>query len=202
MIINIDLHGREVAVVGDGKDAIYRAKKMASDGAKVTIFSDVIQREDLIQGSEAGPWEAISIEPSRAILTKRFLRGDRLAKFSMVVATDRVASVNVELERRSRRFNILLNTLDEPATCNFSHVAVKEPIPGVEIAISTGGRSPAFASHLSRKINSTIGEVDREVFDAFVSVRQEVKLQGRSTFEVNWKEIAAEIEARYRRQVA
>ncbi len=202
MIINLDLVGRAIAVVGDGSDAIYRAKKMAAEGALVTIFSDVINHAMLDETSANPAPSTIKFKGAGEIFTKGFLRRDPIARFSMIVATDRNNEVNLKLAARTSRYNILLNTLDEPATCNFSHVAVKEPISGVEIAISTGGRSPAFASHLSRKINSTIGEVDREVFKAFVEVRQEVKRQGRSTFEVNWKEIAAEIERRHIQEVA
>ncbi|MDA8197489.1 MAG: hypothetical protein M0019_09850 [Actinomycetota bacterium] len=202
MIINLDLRGKKIAVVGDGSDAIYRAKKMASEGAEVTIFSDVVD-QTLIRASndEANKFN-ITIEPANAIFARDLLRRERLSNFAMIVATDRNVEINTKLERRSRRYNILLNTLDEPATCNFSHVAVKEPIQGVEIAISTGGQSPAFASHLARKIEANIGEVDKEVFKAFVTIRQEVKRQGRSTFEVNWKEIASEVEARYHHQIA
>lgn len=202
MIINLDLVGRAIAVVGDGSDAIYRAKKMAAEGAFVTIFSDVIDHAMLDETCASPAPSTIKIKRAGEIFTKGLLRRDPIAQFSMIVATDRNNQVNLKLAARTRRHNILLNTLDEPATCNFSHLAVKEPIAGVEVAISTGGRSPAFASHLSRKINSAIGEVDHEVFKTFVEVRQEVKRKGRSTFEVNWKEIAAEIERRHSQQVA
>ncbi|MDA8277872.1 MAG: hypothetical protein M0Z45_06735 [Actinomycetota bacterium] len=202
MIINLDLKGRKIAVVGDGSDAIYRAKKMASEGASVTLFSDVVTVGALEESPTDRQSSSIKIEPAKKIFGRTIFARKRVADFTMIVATDRKNDINIELAKRARRYNILLNTLDEPATCNFSHVAVKEPIPGVEVAISTGGRSPAFASHLARKINSTIDEIDHEVFEAFVEARQEVKSQGRSTFEVDWKEIAAEIERRHRQKVA
>ncbi len=173
MMISLELKDRTVLVIGSNSEAVCRAKKLSDEGAKVTIVSTY----DPMLGTRL---EGVnfSYQPKLRVHT---IRGAFL-----VVATDGNKAINKWLCKKSRKFGFLLNTLDEKATSNFYHVAVRRIDPRIEIAVSTNGASPAFASRLSTRLANQVGIEDIEVLDTFIATRGLLKSSGRSTFDFDW----------------
>ena len=68
---------------------------------------------------------------------------------SIVVAATSLREVNSEVFKQARLRNVLCNAVDDPENCDFYYPAVVNR-GDLQIAISTGGRSPALAQRLSR----------------------------------------------------
>ena len=173
MMVSLDIKDRAVLVIGSGSEAVSRSKALSSEGARVTLVST----SDPSLGTQLGGVN-FSYQPR--------LRARNLKGVFLVIATDRDRVINEWLFKKSKRRKFLLNTLDEKSSSNFYHVATRRVHPSVEIAVSTNGASPAFASRLSTRLASQVGSEDIAVLDAFISARRQLRSHGQSTFDFDW----------------
>ena len=176
MIVSIELTGKKVFVIGNSPESYQRAASARLQGATVS-----------------------HIRPSDA----RWLRGRRSAKprlhprslrgAFLVIATDRDHDLNAWLYRRASRYGYLLNTLDERDTCTFTHVAVRRPHPEIEIAVATGGSSPAFAAVLAEHLAQRTTEADLVVYESFKAFRSQLRKNSVATFGFDWTGLDREV---------
>jgi precorrin-2 dehydrogenase/sirohydrochlorin ferrochelatase len=75
--------------------------------------------------------------------------------FLVVAATNR-AEVNEAVFREAQRRGVLCNAVDDPSRCDFYYPAVVRR-GELQIAISTGGLSPALAQRLRRDLELQFG---------------------------------------------
>src|SRR5205823_3614563 len=87
-----------------------------------------------------------SVRVERRPFTPSDLDGALLA----FAATDSRA-VNAAVAEAARSRRVLVNIADDPAACDFT-VPAQVRRRNVTVAISTGGRSPAFARHLREQL--------------------------------------------------
>ena len=173
MMISLDLKDMTVLVIGSSYEAVSRSETLCLEGARVTLVST------------SNPDLGAQLKGVNFCYQRR-LRVRNLKGIFLVIATDRNRAINEWLFKKSRRFGFLLNTLDEKPTSNFYHVAVRRVDPRIEIAVSTKGASPAFASRLSTRLANQVGIEDIAVLDTFISTRRLLKSSGRSTFDFDW----------------
>src|SRR5438093_5355318 len=67
-----------------------------------------------------------------------------------------IREVNAEVFEQARLRNVLCNAVDDPDNCDFYYPAVVNR-GDLQIAISTGGRSPALAQRLRRELEEQFG---------------------------------------------
>ena len=92
---------------------------------------------------------------------------------------------------------VWVNSADDPANCTFILPAVARRGP-VVVAVSSGGASPALASHLRDQIDAmALDGVDVAAAD-LARQRAEVHAAGGSTEEVEWDERVRQALARAR----
>ena len=178
MLVSLEISGKNVVIIGSGGEALSRAKQFIRDGANVTLICGPI--------IDVGSAEGVRV-------IKRSTRGRDLKGAFLVVATDRDVALNRWLDRKATKYGYLLNTLDEKATCSFYHVAVRHIEPSIDIAVSTNGASPAFASRVATRLAAEFSDTDRAVFEAFVSTRNYLKSNSLSTFEFDWDALEKQV---------
>ncbi|MCW5892873.1 MAG: bifunctional precorrin-2 dehydrogenase/sirohydrochlorin ferrochelatase [bacterium] len=134
------LEGRACVVVGGDEAALAKALACREAGAAVTIIAP-----ELPPGAEAGMrW-----------LRRGYEAGDlRGAALCYAVTAD--AALIARLEDEARRERVLLNVLDVPAACDFFAAAVVTR-GDLQIAVGTGGESPALAARLRRRLADLVG---------------------------------------------
>ncbi len=146
----VDVRDRRVVVAGDLREAAARAETLAALGAIVArwLLTD-------------GPWR-----PS-------FLAGAVLA---IVGTGDR------ELDHRiagdARAAGVLVNTLDDPAFCDWSAPAVLRR-GDLTVAVGTGGIAPALAVRLRDRIAACIGPEHGRLLELLAPVRARIAASGR-----------------------
>jgi len=180
MMVSLDLKGRPVLVIGTGPEALARSRALAGEGAQVTLVSKV-------GISERGELGGMGFS-----LHSKFRKRDLKGIF-LVIATDRNKVLNSWLAKQTKVFGFLLNTLDEKETSNFYNVAIRRVAPSVEVAVSTGGVSPAFASRLSSRLASYVKIEDLAVLEAFIETRNALRNAGQSTFNFDWIGLEAKV---------
>src|SRR5436305_12516106 len=122
----LDLQDRPVLVVGAGKVALRKTKGLLDAGARVTVVAP----ESLPEFDHL---------PLR-LVRRRFRAGDLEGALLVFAATDdRRVNHRIRLAAQSR--GVLANIADSAADCDFI-VPARVQRGDVQIAISTGGKSP------------------------------------------------------------
>src|SRR5438552_1548186 len=82
--------------------------------------------------------------------------------------------LNAEVSALASARGIFCNVIDRPPLCSFIAPAIVKR-GHIQIAISTGGRSPALAVRLKEEIASQIGEEYGELLDLLAEARDGVR---------------------------
>lgn len=161
--IYIDIEDRAVLIVGGGTVCARKAETMMRYGARVTIVSPEITEE-------IAAWEQSGV---LAVHRKMYAESD-LEGASIVIASTDDPCVNARVARDCRRRRIPVNVVDVTHLCEFIVPAIIEK-GSIQIAISTGGKSPALARTLKEDLQRTIGPEYAEVNDLLGTLRKSAK---------------------------
>src|SRR5581483_10821850 len=91
--------------------------------------------------------------------------------FLAVAATDH-PDVNRAVAEAARARGVLVNVVDDPAACDFTVPATVRR-GDITIAVSTGGRSPAFARHLRQALESWLTDERCSILELAAEVRRD-----------------------------
>jgi precorrin-2 dehydrogenase / sirohydrochlorin ferrochelatase len=143
--IYLDIEGRDVLIIGGGNVCARKAETMMKYGARVTIVSP--EFTDEIEG-----WSRAGVLQLRR---KTYEEAD-LGGASVVIASTDDPCVNARIARDCRRRKIPVNVVDVTHLCEFIVPAIVER-GSIQIAISTGGKSPALARTLKEDLQKFVG---------------------------------------------
>jgi precorrin-2 dehydrogenase/sirohydrochlorin ferrochelatase len=139
------LEGKTCAVVGAGAVGQEKIQGLLAAGARVRVIAP--QATPLIQRLARA--KKLEWEP------RRFRVSDLKGAF-MVVAATSLPHLNEMIWRAARRKGVLCNVVDDPQHCDFFYPAVVRR-GALQIAVSTGGRSPALAQQVRKDIERYFG---------------------------------------------
>ncbi|HEX6492385.1 MAG TPA: bifunctional precorrin-2 dehydrogenase/sirohydrochlorin ferrochelatase [Candidatus Dormibacteraeota bacterium] len=142
----LDLAGRDALLVGGGEVAAQKARPLLDAGVRLRIVAPTLTTSlrACVEAGEAR-WEAREVRP-----------GDTAGAAVVVCATDRRA-VNRAVFEEASAAGIPVNVVDDPELCSFIVPSVVRRGP-LQVAISTGGRSPAFAKFMRHTLEEAIGD--------------------------------------------
>ena len=142
--IALELSGKRCLVVGGGVIADGKLDALVAAGARITLVSpDVLPRIAGFATDGQIDWRRRPYEPA-----------DLDGAFLVIAATDdRAVNAGVAAEARAR--GILVNAVDDIPHCDFFAVAIVRR-GDLQLAISTNGRSPAFARWLRERFDREI----------------------------------------------
>ena len=141
----LDLRGRPCVVVGGGAIGERKVDDLLGAGARVTLVSPALTPR-------------LAALTAAGLLTHRrrlFRRAD-VRGAALVIAATGVPAVDAAVAAEARRRRALVNVVDRPAECDFILPSVLRR-GGLQIAVSTGGRSPALAREIRKRLERVIG---------------------------------------------
>lgn len=159
------IEGKDCLVVGGGKIAAEKIAGLLAHGAKVTVVSPRAV-------------SSIQTKSRRGILQwkKRRFSPNDLSSALLVIAATNSSVVNSSVFRACKQRGILCNAVDDPKNCDFFYPAVVRRGP-LQIAISTGGNSPALAARLRRELEKQFGPKWCEWVEHLGEARRELMQQ-------------------------
>jgi precorrin-2 dehydrogenase / sirohydrochlorin ferrochelatase len=143
--IVVRLESRRCIVVGAGEIAAAKTDTLLGCGAQVTVIAP--HATESIQ--------ALARKEKLQWTQREFVPADLEGAFLVVAATDSPA-VNEEVFRAGTERGVLCNVVDDPEHCDFFYPAVVRR-GALQIAISTGGHSPALAHRLRVELEQQFG---------------------------------------------
>lgn len=161
--IYLDIEDHAVIIIGGGNVCARKAETMMKYGARVTIVSPEFTDEI----------EAWARDGQLALKRKRYDAGD-LEGATIVIASTDDTSVNEQVAADCRARRIPVNVVDVTPLCEFIVPAIIDK-GSVQIAISTGGKSPALARTLKEDLQRLIGPEYAEVNELLGTLRESAK---------------------------
>ena len=141
----LDLRGKKCLVIGAGSAAKNKAASLREAGAKVTLLKKKVP----------GTF-------------KRYL-----VPFFLVVSASNDPHLNEDVFRACMRLNKLVNVVDVPSLCNFIYPSRFQQGP-LQVAVSTGGASPALARHIRGVIQKSWGKNWGDFLQFFQKSRKQI----------------------------
>jgi precorrin-2 dehydrogenase/sirohydrochlorin ferrochelatase len=135
---------RRCLVVGAGPAALKKVKALLNCGAAVQV----------VASQAAEPIQAFARAGALELALREYVPRDMDDAFLVIAATDK-REINEAIFQEANRRRILVNTVDDPPRCDlyFSSVVRRGPL---QVAISTGGQSPAFAARLKKELDASL----------------------------------------------
>jgi precorrin-2 dehydrogenase/sirohydrochlorin ferrochelatase len=171
------VRGRRVVVVGGGRIAARKIEPLLEAGALVEVVSPQV-------GTEVRAWA----DAGRLVLHERAFRaGDLEGAWLALTATDDPV-VNTAVHAAGEAGRVWVNSADDPANCSFTLMSVIRR-GDLVVTVGTGGRSPALAAQLRRRLEEEIGPEYETLLDLLADAREELRGAGRSTEDANWQSV-------------
>ncbi|MCX7619491.1 MAG: bifunctional precorrin-2 dehydrogenase/sirohydrochlorin ferrochelatase [Acidimicrobiales bacterium] len=169
------LAGRRTVVIGAGRVAARKVAEFLVCGAEVVVIAP-----------EVDPEVRARARAGEIVLEERPYRdGDLDGAWLALVATgDR--EVNRAVRREADRRRVWLNSADDPENCSFTLPARLRRGP-LLITVSTGGRSPAVAAWLRRRLEEEIGPEYETLIELVAAERSRLQANGCSTETLDWQ---------------
>lgn len=160
--INIDLHDRSVVIVGGGKVAARKAKRLLAAGARLTIVAPVLV-PTLAELAKKGALRH---------LEREYRHGDLAGALLAFAATDN-PPLNREVAAEAKERGVLVDVVDAPRQSTFTTPAVLEQ-GDLLITVSTGGASPSLSRQIVAMIEPLFGPEYAEAVSLLGAAREKL----------------------------
>lgn len=165
--VMLDIKGKKAVVFGGGKTAKRRVMKLLKAGAIVTVVS-----------REFAPGLEKLDEANLKLIKQEIKKGTKfIEKSDIVLITTDDTALNDSLEREARALKRIVNRTDR--TSDFIIPATLET-GDVTVSISTGGKSPAVAKSIKKRIKRVLSEDDLHLIEIEEFAREKLKKKVKS----------------------
>lgn len=164
MIVDLDLKGGLVIVVGGGAEALKKINALLTQNCEILVLSDKVntQIKNFVSKKKI---EFKKIKLNNANVLSNY-------KPFLVMATTDDRKLNRKIVDYAKKMGCMAYASDDPDVSDFAHPSIINIEDTVQIAISTGGRSPAMA----RKIKLQAEKVFKKIVNK--DDIYQIKLQG------------------------
>ena len=166
MIVDLNLKGRRVLVVGGGAEAVRKVAGLLTQDCKVIVAADKV-------ADEISAWAG---DGKIQLYMERVTDGavlKRHAPLFLVMAVTDDKALNRAITKAACGLGCYAYAVDDPDNSDFSYPAVVNIHDTVQVAISTGGKSPLMAKKIRLKAEPLLRDIIRKE-DAL-----QIQLQGR-----------------------
>ena len=160
--VNLDIKGRQCLVVGGGRVGSRKVDTLVQCGAEVTVVS-----------AEVSPTVKQLADENAILLKQRAYRASDVEGMFLVIGATDNETLNRQINADAERLNLLCNIADRPEICNFILPAIVRRGSFV-MAISTAGKSPAFAKHVRKRLETQFGPEYGVVLELMGAIRSKL----------------------------
>ena len=140
MIINLNLHGRLVIVLGGGNESLKRINSLLKEDCQILVISNVInnQIKMLVKNKKIEFKKQKIQSPSELSIYKPY----------MIITTTNDKKLNQKIINYAKSKKIITYSADNAELSDFANLAIINFENAIQIAIFTGGKSPAMSKKL------------------------------------------------------
>jgi precorrin-2 dehydrogenase/sirohydrochlorin ferrochelatase len=170
MIIDLNLKGKQVLIVGGGVESSRKVEALLSQQCKITVVAEKVEK--IIKDyAEKGK---ISLE------LRKIHNVNTINKFKsvdLILATTDDRKLNREIVLFGKSHRCYVYAADDPQVSDFSHPSVINIDDTVQVAISTGGRSPLMGKALREKVEPIIKKAVSELIVHQIKLQEQLRIK-------------------------
>ncbi|MBM3904906.1 MAG: bifunctional precorrin-2 dehydrogenase/sirohydrochlorin ferrochelatase [Thaumarchaeota archaeon] len=155
MIVDLNLKGKLVIVVGAGGEGLKKVNSLLTQDCQILVISDSANTQ-ITNLAKQGKIQFKKIKLENANFLKEY---DPI----LVMASTDNKELNRKIVQEAKKKRCYAYASDDPEFSDFAHPSVINIQDTIQVAISTGGRSPAMARKLKLKAEKIFNEIiDKE----------------------------------------
>ena len=151
MIINLNLEGKKIIIIGGGNEAEKRIKSILNEKCEISVISDSINEQ-------ISNW----VKTKKIKLKKQKIENLKFIselKPDIIITTTNDKKINQKIITYAKKKKIIVYSSDNPDDSDFSNAAIIDFEKTIQIAIFTGGRSPAMSKKIKSKSEKALKKV-------------------------------------------
>ena len=151
MIINLNLEGKKIIIVGGGNEAEKRIKSIINEKCEISVISDSINEQ-------IKNWVKIK----KIKLKKQKIENLKFIselKPDLIITTTNDKKINQKIINYAKKRKIIVYSSDNPDDSDFSNAAIIDFEKMIQIAIFTGGQSPVMSKKIKSKAENVLKKV-------------------------------------------
>lgn len=148
MIVNLNLQGKNVLVIGGGAEALKRINILKDEQCNITAISKIACPE-IVKLAKNGVISHIREDVKEMGFFTTYFP-------DMVITTTNNYKLNQEIIKTAKEQKIMVYSSDNPESSDFANLGIIDIEGVVRIAVSTGGKSPAMAKKLKEQIGRNV----------------------------------------------
>jgi precorrin-2 dehydrogenase/sirohydrochlorin ferrochelatase len=151
MIVDLNLRGKSIIVIGGGNEARKRINSIIKQGCNITVISEKAN----LQINKLAKLKKIQLKKQKVQDT------NFISKFKpdIIITTTNDKRLNQKIINAGKKRKIITYSSDNPEESDFSNPAIIDFEKMIQIAIFTGGQSPAMSKKLKRKSEEVLKEI-------------------------------------------
>ena len=151
MIINLNLEGKKIVVIGGGNEAEKRIKSLLNEKCEIIVISDSITEQ-------ISKW----VKTKQIKLKKQKIENMKFIseiKPDLIITTTNNKKINQKIINHAKKKKIISYSSDNPEKSDFSNGAIIDFEKMIQVAIFTGGRSPVMSKKIKLKAEKALKKV-------------------------------------------
>jgi len=151
MIVDLNLQNKKIIIVGGGNEAQKRINSLLKQECDITIIADSINS----QINKLTKTKKIKVIKQKVTDT-RFISK---LKPNLIITTTNDKKVNQKIINAAKKKGIIVYSSDNPEDSDFSNPAIIDFENMVQVAIFTGGKSPAMSKKIKEKSEKALKKI-------------------------------------------
>ncbi len=152
MIVDLHLNGKKVLIVGGGREAVRKVEALLSQDCEIIVVGEQIS-EEIESWAENGK---LTLDKTK-VVDGGFIKNCEGLGLVMAVTDD--PDLNRKIVEAGRKLGCWTYAADDPEVSDFSHPAVINLYDTVQVAVSTGGKSPLMAKKIRERAEQVFKEI-------------------------------------------
>ena len=146
LIVDLHLKGNLVIVIGSGNEGMKKVNSLFTQDCNILVISDK-SNSQIEKYVKQGKIQFKKTKLNDATFLSKY-------KPYLVMATTSDITLNRKIVEKARRMKSYAYASDDPEVSDFAHPSVINIADTVQVAVSTGGSSPAMARKIRLKMES------------------------------------------------
>ena len=146
LIVDLHLKGNLVIVVGSGNEGMKKVNSLLTQDCKILVISNK-SNSQIEKYVKQGKIQFKKTKLKDATFLSKY-------KPYLVMATTSDRTLNRKIVEKARRMKSYAYASDDPEVSDFAHPSVINIADTIQVAVSTGGSSPAMARKIRLKVES------------------------------------------------
>jgi len=143
LIVDLHLKGNLVIVIGSGNEGVKKVNSLLTQDCKILVISDKLNSQ-IERYVKQGKIKFKKTKLKDAIFLSKY-------KPYLVMATTSDRMLNRKIVEKARKMKSYAYASDDPEISDFAHPSIINIADTIQIAVSTGGSSPAMARKIKLK---------------------------------------------------